>query len=98
MNDNFCALKERELQDKIDSLTAANSTLRSQIDNASQTAQIAAMIAPIKTEVDAIRASQPNTVPVQWPVLTAVNTTPYAGGYYGSYNGWGYGNNGSYWG
>lgn len=97
MNDGFCEIKERELQDKIDALTAANTLLRSQIDNANQTAQIAAMLAPIKSEVDAIKASQPNTVPVTWPNLIAVNNTPYMG-FYGNFNGWGYGNSGSYWG
>jgi len=97
MNDGFCAIKERELQDKIDTLTAVNTSLRGQIDNANQTAQIAAMLAPIQTEVNNIKASQPNTVPVQWPNLTAVNTTPYMG-FYGNFNGWGYGNSGSYWG
>ena len=81
MNDGFCAIKERELQSKIDTLTAQNTTLRGQIDNAAQTAQIAAMLAPIQAEVNAIKAAQPNTVPVQWPNLTAVNNTPYAGGY-----------------
>lgn len=92
MNDGFCAIKERELQNKIDSLLAQNSTLKSQIDNAAQTAQIAAMLVPIQSEVSAIKASQPNTVPVQWPNLTAVNNTPYSTGFYG----YGYGN--SYWG
>lgn len=96
MNDGFCAIKERELQGKIDTLTAQNTVLRSQIDNANQTAQIAALLAPIKSEVDSIKASQPNTVPVQWPNLIAVNSTPYAGGFYGY--GYGYGNGGSYWG
>lgn len=93
MNDGFCAIKERELQSKIDSLTAQNTALRGQIDNAAQTAQIAAMLAPIQSEVNAIKASQPNTVPVQWPNLTAVNNTPYYGGGF-----YGYGNMGSYWG
>lgn len=95
MNDGFCAIKERELQSKIDSLAAQNTVLRSQIDNAAQTAQIAAMLAPIKSEVDSIKASQPNTVPVQWPNIVAVNTTPYGGGF----SPYGYGYSGSsYWG
>ena len=97
MNDGFCQIKERELQSKIDTLAAQNTTLRGQIDNAAQTAQIAAMLAPIQSEVNAIKSSQPNTVPVQWPNLTAVNNTPYVG-FYGNFNGWGYGNSGSYWG
>ena len=95
MNDGFCAIKERELQSKIDSLTAQNTVLRTQIDNAAQTAQIAGLLAPIKSEVDSIKASQPNTVPVQWPNLVAVNNTPYGG--FNPY-GYGFGNAGSYWG
>ena len=97
----FCEIKERELQDKIDSLTAMNTNLRGQIDNANQTAQVAAMLAPINSKLAEIEGKQPNTVPVQWPQLTAVNTTPYAGGFYGgSFNPYGYGNGwgGSYWG
>ena len=94
----FCDLKERDMQEKINSLTASNSLLRSQIDNAAQTAAIAGLIAPVAKEVDDIKCRMPQTVPVQWPQLTAVNTTPYvSGGFYG--NGWnncGFGNNGLY--
>lgn len=105
MIDQFCQVKERELQDKIDALASQNTVLRGQIDNANQTAQIqgyiGSLIAPLQKEVSEIKASQPNTVPVQWPNLTAVNTTPYVNG--GIYAGYGYGygngwNNGSYWG
>ena len=71
MNDQFCALKERELQNKIDSLTAAT-TLKTQIDNANQTAAVAAMLAPIQKEVSEIKAAQPSTATVQYPQLTAI--------------------------
>lgn len=94
MNDGFCAIKERELQSKIDTQSEIITQLRGQIDNANQTAQIAAMLAPIQAEVNSIKASQPNTVPVVWPNIMAVNNTPYYGGFYG----YGYGNSGSYWG
>lgn len=91
----FCDIKEREYQSKIDSLTANNTILRTQIDNAAQTAQVAAMLAPINAKLVEIEGKQPNTVPVQWPNLMAVNTTPYGAGF----NGYGYGFNGSsYWG
>ena len=40
-------------------------------------------------KIDAIAAKQPNTVPVTWPNLTAVNNTPFTGGFYGWNNGWG---------
>lgn len=93
MNDQFCAAKERDMQEKIDTLLAQNSTLRGQIDNANQTAAITgyvnSLIAPLQKEVSEIAAKQPNTVPVQWPNLAAVNTTPYvSGGFYqGGFNG-----------
>ena len=98
MNDQFCALKERELQNKIDTLTAANTSLRGQIDNANQTAAVAAMLAPIQKEVSEIKAAQPNTVAVQWPQLTAVPSTYLYGNgsYYGGYPYY-YGGNGSIW-
>jgi hypothetical protein len=96
MIDQFCASEKRDMQNEISTKNEIISTLKSQIDNANQTAQIAALLAPIKSEVELIKASQPNTVPVQWPNLIAVNSTPYSG--YG-FNPYGYGYNGSsYWG
>ena len=91
----FCDAKERDMQDKINSLTANNTLLRSQIDNANQTAAIASLIAPVAKEVDDIKCKLPSTTSVVWPNLTAVNTTPYvSGGFYGnSWNGYnGFGN------
>lgn len=92
INDKFCDLEKRELQDKINSLTADNALLRANADNAAQTAFINEKFNTLNSELVAIKAAQPNTVPVQWPNLTAVNTTPYAGSYYGGWNGF-YGNN-----
>ena len=89
----FCDARERDMQEKIDGLLAANSTLRSQIDNANQTAAITSyvngLVSPIAKEVDDIKCRMPQTVPVTWPNLAAVNTTPYvSGGYYqGGFNG-----------
>ena len=89
----FCDAKERDMQEKIDGLLAANATLRGQIDNANQTAAITSyvngLISPIAKEVDNIKCKMPQTVPVTWPNLAAVNTTPYvSGGYYqGGFNG-----------
>jgi len=89
----FCDARERDMQEKIDGLLAANSTFRSQIDNANQTAAITSyvngLVSPIAKEVDDIKCRMPQTVPVTWPNLTAVNTTPYvSGGYYqGGFNG-----------
>ena len=92
MNDQFCALKERELQDKIDLLTANNTALKTQIDNANQTAAVAAMLAPIQKEVSEIKAAQPSTVAVQWPQLTAIPSTYlYGNGNVSGYPYYGYG-------
>lgn len=103
MTKEFCDVKEREMQEKINTQAQTITQLRGQIDNAQQTASIngyvASLIAPLQREVDKIRDNQPNTVPVQWPQLTAVNTTPYVnGGFYGNAFGnglWGggFGNN-----
>jgi hypothetical protein len=89
INEKFCDLEKRELQDKINALTADNALLRSNADNAAQTAFINEKFNTVATELAAIKASQPNTVPVQWPQLTAVNTTPYMGNFYGGWNGFG---------
>lgn len=100
----FCDVKERDMQEKINSLTANNTLLRSQIDNANQTAAIAGLIAPIAKEVDDIKCKLPNTVSVPYPQLSVVNTTPNFGGNFGfgwgnGFNGFGYGfPGGSYWG
>lgn len=93
MNDQFCAARERDMQSKIETQAEIITQLRGQIDNANQTAQITgyvnSLIAPLQAKVTEIADKQPQTVPVQWPQLTAVNTTPYInGGFYGG-NGWG---------
>lgn len=85
INDKFCDLEKRELQDKINTLTADNALLRSNINNDRQTTFINSKFNDIESQLIAIKSAQPNTVPVQWPQLTAVNTTPYMGGYYGGY-------------
>ena len=90
----FCDAKERDMQDKIDVQSDLITQLRNQLDNDRQTAQFTALLAPIQAQVNTIAAKQINTVPVAWPNLQAVNTTPYVnGGYYGSPFGFGSGVN-----
>ena len=108
MNRNYIAIdnkldamesgrKDRE----ITALTAKVAQLESQNFT---TAALGQAVAPINAqllalarEVDDIKCNQLPTVNVQWPQLTAVNTTPYVnGGFYGNGfygNGW---NNGIY--
>lgn len=87
----FCDLKERELQNKIDTQGDIITQLRNQISNDKQTLQFNAAFHALDDKIDAIAAKQPNTVPVQWPNLVAANATPYVGGY--GWNGNGFGNN-----
>lgn len=93
----FCDLKERELQNKINTQGDIITQLRNQISNDNQTLAFNSAFRALDDKIDAIAAKQPNTVPVTWPNLTAVNNTPYAGGFYG-YGSFGNGWNGSFWG
>ena len=90
----FCDLKERELQNKIDTQGDIITQLRNQISNDKQTLQFNAAFHALDDKIDAIAAKQPQTVPVQWPNLVAANATPYVGQsfYPGSgYPGYGWG-------
>lgn len=89
INDKFCDLEKRDMQATIDRQADLIGQLRSAADNAAQTNQImsyvGSIVSPIAKEVNDIKCSMPQTVPVQWPQLTAVNTTPYVnGGFYGN--------------
>ena len=79
----FCDLKERELQNKINTQGDIITQLRNQISNDNQTLLFNKAITALDDKIDAIAARQPNTVPVQWPNIVAANATPYVGNYYG---------------
>lgn len=97
MNDQFCAAKERDLQSKIDTQADIITQLRNQISNDKQTEAFTAAFNTLNQKVTELAARQPNTVPVVYPNITAVNNTPLMGGYAGY--GYGYGvPGGSYWG
>ena len=94
MDNQFCAARERDMQAEIDTQTDIITQLRGQIDNANQTAQITnyvnAIVSPLQAKVDQIAAKQLPTVNVQYPQLTAVNSTPFMAGFNGFYgNGFG---------
>lgn len=95
MNDGFCQIKERELQSKIDSLLAENTSLKTALSEGRQTQQFTAAFNILDNKITELAAKQPNTIPVQWPNVQAVNTTPYMGGF--NPYGYGWGGN-SYWG
>lgn len=104
----FCDVKEREMQAKIDTQSDIIGQLRSEADNARQSNQlmgyINSVVSPIQRDIDTIKCRLPETVSVPYPQLSVVNTTPSFGpnyGGWGGFNGYGYGpgwGNGSYWG
>ena len=77
----FCDLKERELQDKINTQGDIITQLRGQISNDKQTEAFNNAMNALNDKINLIAAKQPNTVPVQYPNLVAANATPYVGGY-----------------
>lgn len=75
----FCDLKERELQNKIDMQGDIITQLRGQISNDKQTEAFNSAFNNLNDKINAMAAKQPNTIPVQWPNVIAANTTPYIG-------------------
>lgn len=77
----FCDLKERELQNKINTQGDIITQLRGQISNDKQTEAFNAAINSLNEKINILAAKQPNTVPVQYPNIVAANATPYVGNY-----------------
>lgn len=84
----FCDLKERELQNKINTQGDIITQLRNQISNDNQTLAFNKALNALDDKIDAIKAAQPNTVPVQWPNIVAANATPYVGNMWGQTSFW----------
>ena len=97
--EKFCDLEKRELLDKNAALRDQNNVLRGQLDNINQTAnilgQVDARLAPMANTLSQIAAKQPNTVPVQYPNVQAVDVTPTG---YGCNRGCGCNGNNNNWG
>lgn len=76
INDKFCQLEMRGMQDKLDALREKNTSLINQLSNEHQTAAIqsyvAQVVSPIASDVAALKASAPPTVSVPYPQLAAV--------------------------
>lgn len=79
MTKEFCDLKERELQNKINAQGDIITQLRGQISNDKQTEAFNAAFHALDDKIDAIAARQPNTIPVQYPNVVAANVTPQVG-------------------
>jgi hypothetical protein len=92
------AMQNQALQDKIASLTAEKATLTAEISQRNQNATIlnavgqqiaplAAGLQALQSDVDGIKCKLPNTVSVQYPNLTAINTDCFRAAAYGAYMG-----------
>lgn len=90
------AMQNQALQDKITALTAEKATLQAEISQRNQNATIlnavgqqiaplAAGLQALQSDVDGIKCKLPNTVPVVYPNIQAVNTDLYRAAAYGAY-------------
>lgn len=86
MVSEFCNARERDMQDKIDTQRGIINQLQDQIVTDKQTILFNNAFKALDDKIDTIAAKQPNTVPVTWPNITAVNTTPYMGYTWGGSN------------
>ena len=88
LNDKFCQLEIREMQNKIDALREERSSLMSTLSNEHQTAAIqnyvASVVSPIAAKVNSIECRLPQTVTLPYSCATAVPTSAVYSGFYGN--------------
>ena len=102
LDNKLDAIESSRKDREITALTAKVAQLESQNFTTGVVGQavapINAQLAALNKEVDDIKCKLPNTINVEYPQVSVVNTTPYMG-WNNNFNGWGYGFNGaSYWG
>ena len=97
------AQEMREMQDKLDALREKNAQQAVFLNNAQQTAQFSAMLAPIAEDLASIKCKLPKTEtitvqPEYIPINRSVNVPygPYCGGF-GGFSGFGFGGCGNGW-
>ena len=105
INDKFCQLEMREMQNKIDALRDEKLALQTNISQRAQNEYIASSLYPISTALTELRADfdcfkshLPSTVSVPYSPVTAIpNCVAYQYGF-GPFGPFGPGTNGSLWG
>ena len=113
INDKFCQLEMREMQNKIDALRDEKLALQNNISQRAQNEYIASVLFPIstsltelKSEFDCFKSHLPETVTVPkqngvyvpYSPVTAVPNCVAAQYGFGPYAGFGFNNSGSLWG
>lgn len=100
INDKFCQLEMREMQNKIDALRDEKLALQTSLSQRAQNEYIASSLYPISTaltelrsEFDCFKSHLPETVSVPYSPVTAIPSCVAA--QYGYPFGFGYGTNGS---
>lgn len=87
-------MQTQGLQDKLEAERDKNTALKGEISQMNQNQYIAGVVgqslapingalAALNKEVDDIKCKLPNTINVEYPQVSVVNTTPYMGGFYG---------------
>lgn len=104
INDKFCALEMREMQNKIDALRDEKLALQTNISQRAQNEYIATSLYPISTALTELRADfdcfkshLPSTITLPYNQAVAVPNCVAAQYGFGPF-GFGYGSNGSLWG
>ena len=105
INDKFCQLEMREMQNKIDALRDEKLALQNNISQRAQNEYIATSLYPInnaltelRADFDCFKSHLPETVSVPYSPVTAVpNCVAYQYGF-GPYASFGFPGNGSFWG
>lgn len=72
MNDQFCELKNREYESRIEALKTELANASRAADKSEILSTVAAMLNPISTQVAAIKQAMPPTVAVPYPQLQAI--------------------------
>ena len=105
INDKFCALEMREMQNKIDSLRDEKLALQNNISQRAQNEYIASSLYPISTALTELRADfdcfkshLPSTITLPYSNAVAVPNCVAAQYGFGPYGGFGFPGNGSFWG
>jgi hypothetical protein len=89
LDNKLDAMESSRKDREITALTAKVAQLESQNFTTGVVQQavspILGQLASIRSEVDDIKGKLPNTINVEYPQVSVVNTTPYMGGYYGGF-------------